>query len=137
MSAPVEEALAAARRHRADGRSADAEAGYVRAAELARSSGENALLAHALRHVTDLARERGEVALALDAAREAVALYRGPGTGSALDLANALRLAALATPAEADARLLWTEARALYSEAGVLVGVADADRHLAARADLP
>ena len=61
-----------------------------------------------------------------------IARKLAPGQG--LDLANAMRLNALAlTDAGrgAEAKELWLEARELYSSAGVQAGIDDANAHLA------
>jgi len=53
---------------------------------------------------------------------------------TALEMANALRVAAMAeaaTGATMVAKQHWSEARALYVDAGVADGVAEADRHVA------
>jgi tetratricopeptide (TPR) repeat protein len=110
-----------------------AEAAYSSAARLARSAGDSPGLAHALRHVSDLARERGATAEALAAAREAAHLYRSSASAKPLDLANALRLQALALEAlgrRAESRPLWEEAEGIYRQAGVAVAVVECERHL-------
>jgi hypothetical protein len=63
-----------------------------------------------------------------------VAIYRAESAAGSLDLANALRLNALALAdcgRAAEAASLWREARDLYSAAGVQAGIEDADDHLA------
>ena len=85
--------------------------------------------------MSDLARERGSVAEALSSAAEAVAIYRSQPEVRPLDLANALRLNALALDdggRAAEARPLWEEARDLYATAGVTAGVQEADARLVA-----
>jgi hypothetical protein len=104
---------------------------YRIAAREARSSGETLGLAHALRHVADLARELGEVVEAHRSASEAVAIYRPLGEPHAPDLANALRVLALAQEAKLeDATETWREARDLYRACGIDAGVAECDAHL-------
>ena len=91
-------------------------------------------MAHALRHVSDLARERGSVAEALSSAAEALAIYRSQSEVRPLELANALRLNALALDdggRPGEARALWQEARELYATAAVTAGVQEADARLA------
>ncbi len=129
------EAIAAAcddaRQARHQGRLDEATRYYARAAAMARVAGEHDALAHALRHLSDTAREQGDAQLALEAGEEAVALYR-PGS-SPLNLANALRLNALALQALDSRPLavpLWAEARTLYLAEGVQAGVDECDRCL-------
>ncbi|HXS13833.1 MAG TPA: hypothetical protein VN734_14105 [Acidobacteriaceae bacterium] len=53
---------------------------------------------------------------------------------TALEMANALRVAALAEVAAGErdsARKHWSEARVLYVDAGIADGVLEADRHVA------
>lgn len=104
---------------------------YAKAADKAREVGAALPLAHALRHVSDLDREAGEPRSALVAADEAVALYRASPEATDLDLANALRLGALAREALGQAATdLWREAGALYMDADVKAGVEEAQRRL-------
>lgn len=121
-------ALQDARRQRADGRADDAERGYGRAAELARSGGDSNALAHALRHLSDLARERGASIEAWEHASEAVDLYRR--TDDRLGLANAIRLQAMSAASPERAEHCWAEARAFYSSLGNIAGVRECDSHL-------
>ncbi|MDQ0462466.1 tetratricopeptide (TPR) repeat protein [Caulobacter ginsengisoli] len=114
------------------GRPAEALDLYARAGELARQDGDAVLLAFALRHVSDLAREQGDAGRALDTAREAVSLYRALPDAPPLDLANALRLAALALAGD-EARDLWREAGELYVLAGAPAGARECRARLAAR----
>lgn len=123
----LEGLLADAYARRRAGDAAGAMALYRDAADRAGAIGDMGRRAHALRHVGDIAVERGEIAIAVAAAQEAVALYRSIGDRS-LNLANALRVAALAL--EAEARGHWFEARALYAAAGVDAGIAEADARL-------
>jgi tetratricopeptide (TPR) repeat protein len=132
MAKTIEEVLRDARAEARAGDQRKAERLYGDAASLARGQAEPILLAHALRHLSDLARERGAGDEALAAAEEAVALYRSAPSRS-LDLANALRLAALAREAlneRGQAVTLWREARLLYDRCDVQAGVAECDRHL-------
>lgn len=104
---------------------------YAKAADKAREVGATVPLAHALRHVSDLDREAGHVDSALAAADEAVALYRASSEATDLDLANALRLSALAREDLGQpATDLWREAGALYMDADVAAGVEEAQRRL-------
>jgi hypothetical protein len=108
---------------------------YLAAAARARSEDQPLALAHALRHLSDHARRRGSSDEAVSAAAEAVAIYRSEGGSRPLDLANALRLQALAL-AEAGLRNqalpLWREARDLYVSLSVSAGVEEAEARLAA-----
>jgi hypothetical protein len=133
MSQALDQALETARTLRKGGDAAGSEEAYARAATLARAEGDDARLAHALRHVADLARERGAFGESLSAAREALAFYRAAPAGRPLDLANALRLEALALGAlglEGEADAAWREARDLYACEQVAAGVEECDRHL-------
>jgi tetratricopeptide (TPR) repeat protein len=125
---PIELALEEARQQRAKGRPDEAERAYVRAAELAQSSGNELLLGHALRHMSDLSREKGAVAEAWEHASKAVALYRR--SGEQLALANAIRLQALSACDPGQAASCWREARELYSSLGVAAGVRECDSKL-------
>jgi hypothetical protein len=107
--------------------------GYAAAAAAARAARDEALLAHALRHLSDMDREDGRAEQALSFAEEAVQLYRRDPSSGPLDLANALRLAALASMDSGCAGAsgsLWREARDLYQAAEVEPGVREADGHL-------
>jgi hypothetical protein len=136
MSPEITDMLDNARSERNAGRSEAAEQGYSAAAARARAERQQLALGHALRHVSDLARERGSADGALGAAAEAVAIYRAEADARLLDLANALRLNALAlTDAgrSAEAATLWQEARELYSSAAVQAGVDEANVYLGAQ----
>lgn len=131
MSQSLQALLSFARDARAAGRRADGRRAYDEVVSRARLAADRQALAHALRHASDMDREDGCFADAADAAREAVDLYRTDGTGKSLDLANALRLQALASEAlGVPAETFWLEARALYLELDVEAGVAECDRHL-------
>ena len=91
------------------------------------------LCAYDLRHASDRARLEGRSVEALGDATEAVAIYANLPERR-LDLANALRLKALALDAldrPAEAALDWTEARRLYADLGVSEGVTECDGRLA------
>lgn len=104
---------------------------YAKAADKAREVGAVVPLAHALRHVSDLDREAGKAEAALAAADEAIALYRASSEATDLDLANALRLSALAREDLGQtATDLWREAGALYQDADVEAGVEESLRRL-------
>ena len=117
-----------------EGRLREALTGYQRVAVLARSANDMGQLAHAQRHVGDLQRALGEHRSAESAASEAVTLYRQHGSSASLDLANALRVLALAQESLgqlAEAAGSWREARPLYEAVGVLPGVHECDEHIA------
>lgn len=128
MSSQIQIEFGAARRHRADGRTNDADLAYRRAAELARSREDPVGLAHALRHIADLGLERGALSEAWRHASEATDLYRK--SSDRLGLANAIRLMALSANDPQTAKSCWLEARALYSTLGVAAGVNECDSHL-------
>jgi tetratricopeptide (TPR) repeat protein len=133
MTESVEDLIERAYALRRAGDRTGAEAAYASAAGLARSAGDAPSLAHALRHVSDLARERDAPAEALAAAREAIDLYRSGVGAKPLDLANSLRLEALALEAlgrSAESLPLWVEAGSLYRQVGVAVAVAECERHV-------
>ena len=118
---------------RRQGRLVDATALYVEAAESFRAEHESGRWAHALRHAAELAIKAGDSAAGLRDAQAVVEYYRS-SPPTTLEMANALRVAAMAeaaTGANASAKQHWSEARALYVDAGVADGVAEADRHVA------
>ncbi len=118
---------------RRQGRLVDATALYVEAAESFRAEHESGRWAHALRHAAELAMRAGDAAAGLRNAEAVVEYYRS-SPPTALEMANALRVAAMAeaaTGATMVAKQHWSEARALYVDAGVADGVAEADRHVA------
>ena len=133
MTDAIETHLGLAREAAAAGRAGDARNSYARAAALSRESGAPLLQAHALRHLSDLDREADHLEQALAHAEQAAALYAANGEQASLDMANALRLKALALdslrrPDQATA--VWREARDLYSAAEVAAGVAECERRL-------
>lgn len=133
MREQIEEIIRDAREQRSVGRVTAARSGYGRAADLARAAHEHGLLAHALRHLSELDRLGGDHAAALIAGSEAVALYRENPDAAQLDLANALRVSALALDALGrphDAGSVWREARNLYAQLDVTEGVAECDSQL-------
>jgi len=88
--------------------------------------------AYDLRHSSDRERLAGRAVAALADAAGAIDIYSGL-PARALDLANALRLKALALDAlerTAEAVVDWTEARRLYADLGVAEGVAECDTRL-------
>lgn len=106
---------------------------YEQQERAARSRDDRPLLGHALRHLSEILLGRSEPEAALRKADEAVELYRALQPARPLDLANALRLRALALGGggRADMALTaWREARSLYQAEGVAEGVAECDVHL-------
>lgn len=137
MPTDIEARLADARALRTDGQADRAAAAYREAADLARQGGQSQLRAHALRHLSELARDAGDRDAALASGREALSLYRADPAAPPLDLANALRVTALALDllGQADEAVpLWREARGLYAGLGIEAGVAECDAHLPRRA---
>ncbi len=135
MTDAIEAHLITAREAAGQGRPADARNSYARAAALSRESGAPLLQAHALRHLSDLDRGADHLEQALAHAEQAAALYRANGQAASPDMANALRLKALALDSlrrVEPARLAWTAARDLYRDAGVAAGVAECEARLAA-----
>lgn len=133
MPMPIIALLQSARDARTQGRRADARRGYGAAAEQSRHEGDLKSLAHALRHMADMDREDAVPGAGLRDAMEAVSLYRDDPDATPLDLANALRPAALALEVldrKDAARPLWLEACELYAAAGVEAGVAECRSNL-------
>ena len=121
---------------RRQGRISDATALYEEAAESFQAEQQPARWAHALRHAAEFAIRAGDSQTGL---REALAVleYYQSSPPAALEMANALRVAALAEAAageSASACEHWGQARALYLDAGVADGVVEADRRVAALA---
>jgi len=88
--------------------------------------------AYDLRHASDRARFEGRHVQALGDATEAVAIYANL-SDRRLDLANALRLKALALDGldrSGEAVLDWIEARRLYADLGIAEGVTECDARL-------
>jgi hypothetical protein len=130
----VEERLRAGRVARNEGRVEDAELLYQSAVDEARRTNAPVALAHGLRHLSDVARHLGHATIALSAGLEAVSVARAIEGLPALDLANALRVAALALQMHHrwnEARPVWAEARGYYAAAGVVAGVDECDAALA------
>jgi tetratricopeptide (TPR) repeat protein len=107
---------------------------YEEAVAIYRAEGDVLKLAHTVRHLGDIHRHEGHRGLAEPCYREALNLYRGDEHTPPLDLANTLRGFAILQDDVGeveDARLLWTEARDLYSAVNVEAGVAESSRRLA------
>jgi tetratricopeptide (TPR) repeat protein len=106
---------------------------YEEAVAIYREKGDALKLAHTIRHVGDILRHEGQRELAKASYREALELCRSNQGTLPLDLANALRgFAILQDDAGevSEARLLWEEARKLYSAVNVEAGVAESSRRL-------
>jgi tetratricopeptide (TPR) repeat protein len=119
---------------RRQGRLLDATALYEEAAESFRAEKEQARWAHALRHAAELAVRTGDCERGLREAQTVLEYYRS-SPPTTLEMANALRVVALAETAAGEkenARAHWSEARPLYMDAGVVDGVVEADRYVAA-----
>lgn len=115
-----------------------------RAVALLRDAGDPVALAHAIRHVADILVETGQPEEAGTSITEMLALYRAAPDVPPLDIANALRSAALQAEAIDDsdtAWIFWIQARARYEGLDALFeemngapgnpGVVEADAHLA------
>lgn len=85
-------------------------------------------LAYTLRHAADVHSAIGELERAGREISEAISIYRDTAYAHPLDLANALRIAALNTERRSQAH--WREARALYRRLNIQKGVDEASRHL-------
>jgi len=107
---------------------------YEEAVLLCRAEGHVVLLAHTLRELGDIQRNAGRLDRAQVCYDEAVAIYRQEIRRRPLDVAQALRSAALLCEARGEpdgARELWEEARLLYGEVGVQEGIDECCAHLA------
>ncbi len=127
--ARAEALLGVAQSRRDQGDLVGASINYAEAITLLRTSSDNSLLAFALRHAADVRSELREYAAANAHIDEAIRLYRAAEPQSPLDLANALRVAALNSEREAHAA--WREAEKLYTVEHVAAGVDECIRHLA------
>lgn len=102
---------------------------YAEAITLFRSANNATQLAHALRHAAEVRSEMKEYGVAGTQIEEAIRLYRSQQTeATPLDLANALRIAAMNE--ERQAHATWREARELYAAENITNGVREADEHL-------
>jgi tetratricopeptide (TPR) repeat protein len=106
---------------------------YEEAVTIARRLDDALLLAHTVRHLGDSLMELGDAAAAGPCFDEALSLYRAHPEGADLDLANALRPAAVHAELVGDAPAalrLWREARDLYERAAVDAGVMECARRI-------
>ncbi|HEX4156033.1 MAG TPA: hypothetical protein VHY48_10500 [Acidobacteriaceae bacterium] len=121
---------------RRQGRLSDATALYEEAAESFQKEQQPERWAHALRHAAEFAVRSGDSATGLRYALAVMEFYRS-SPPTTLEMANAVRVVALAEAAEGErarARDHWSEARTLYVDAGVADGVVEAERRVAALA---
>ena len=89
-----------------------------RAVAFRREQGDAAALAHAVRHIADILVEAGRAGEAGEPIAEMLALYRQARDAPPLDIANALRTAALHAEAIGDgdsAEAFWLQARQRYA----------------------
>ena len=106
---------------------------YEEATVISREVDEPLRFAHTVRHLADLHRELGSLDLAEGFYNESLAIYRRERDASPGDLANAVRGFAVmkdAAGASEQAKVLWEEARRLYSALGVDEGVEECNAHL-------
>jgi tetratricopeptide (TPR) repeat protein len=107
---------------------------YEEALVLYRAENDALKIAHTVRHVGDIHQDAVRIEAAGPCYDEALKIYRAHQETDALDLANTLRGAALLkekTGHREEARLLWQEARELYSKQNVEAGVAESTKRLA------
>jgi tetratricopeptide (TPR) repeat protein len=114
---------------------------YAEAVEICREAGDARTLAHTIRHLGDVLQELDELAEAEKCYGEALDLYRADAATKPLELANAIRSAAILRDRLGEsekASALWAEARDLYAAADIQVAVAECSRRMAGenRADM-
>jgi hypothetical protein len=135
---------AAAQQSRNAGDFYDALLQQRRAVALLRDVGDQPALAHAVRHLADILVADGQAGEATESITEMLTLYRTHPDARPLDIANALRSAAVHAEAVGDnetARAFWIQARERYAALDALFerltgtpgnpGVAEADAKLA------
>jgi tetratricopeptide (TPR) repeat protein len=106
---------------------------YEEAAALCRVEGNPLRLAHTVRHIADIYCDEHQYTLAEPHYNEALAIYRSHDLTAPLALANAIRGLAILkqeTGQFEPAKLLWQEARDLYSRVRVDAGVAECNARL-------
>ena len=136
--------VAAAQQARNAGDFYDALLQQRRAVTLLRDAGDRTALAHAIRHLADILVDAGRAAEASESITEMLTLYRASPDAQPLDVANALRSAAVQAEAIGDnetARAFWIQARERYAALDAVFerltgspdnpGVAEADAKLA------
>lgn len=119
------------------GDSESARGHYEEAVTLCRQYGDRLRLAHTVRYLGDVYHNVGRTDLAGPCYKEALALYYGHADPPPLDLANAIRSAAVLKQEAGDrhqAISLWSEARELYSSLQVDAGVAECRARLSSLA---
>lgn len=107
---------------------------YQEAVAIYRTLDDPLALAHTIRHVGDILLVEGKHILAEPCYQEALGIYRGNQKTAPLDLANTIRGLAILkqeTRIPDDAKVLWEEARTLYTQVNVEAGVAESNRRLA------
>ena len=114
---------------------------YEEAVRLFHDARNPRVLAHTVRHLGDVLQEIGDLTGAEECYGEALDLYRRDAFTGPLELANAVRSAAILRDrlGEKDrASSLWAEARDLYVKADVQAGVTECTRRIvrANRGDL-
>jgi tetratricopeptide (TPR) repeat protein len=101
---------------------------YEEAVAKCREGCEPLYLAHTVRHLGDIYQDAGRADLAGPCYLEALTIYRCEEKTQDLDLANAIRPLAILKENAGDvsaAKVLWEEARKLYSSVGISEGVAE------------
>jgi tetratricopeptide (TPR) repeat protein len=109
---------AAAQQSRNAGDFYDALLQQRRAVTLLRDIGDPAALAHAIRHLADILVADGQAREAAESITEMLTLYRATPDAQPLDIANAMRSAAVHAEAIGDnetARAFWIQARDRYA----------------------
>lgn len=108
-------------------------AAYEEAIAILRSLDAPLKLAHTVRHLGDIHRHAGDLELAKRCYDEALGLYGEHPEAPALDVANALRAAALLAETLGDrpqALQHWQAAKGRYEEANVTAGAEEAARRV-------
>ncbi|HUI82952.1 MAG TPA: tetratricopeptide repeat protein [Candidatus Binatia bacterium] len=111
---------------------------YEEAVGLCRQHGDSLVLAHTVRHLGDVHQQAGRADLAEPCYEEALNLYRARSDAAPLDLANVIRSMAVLkdnTGDIAEVKVLWQQARDLYTQVNVADGVAESSARLARLAD--
>ena len=108
-------------------------AAYREAVEILRQDERGLRLAHTVRHLGDVYRHAGRLDDAEECYAEALRIYRAHPEVSDLELANALRSAAILkekTGGRDAAAAFWQEAKSRYQSEGVAAGVEESSRRL-------
>jgi hypothetical protein len=115
---------------RVEGRVDDALALYVSAVQILEEENDLVKWAHTLRHVAEMQAELKRGDEARKSIEAVLVFYRAEGTGKR-EMANSLRVAALAEEAAGDAaagKVFWREAAELYAELRLEEGHIEAQR---------